>query len=36
VRPRDRALTAAVYVGLAVLLAVGMDATHLERDFSDV
>ncbi|MDQ3644133.1 MAG: site-2 protease family protein [Actinomycetota bacterium] len=27
---------AGVYVGLAVLLAVGMDATFLERDFSDV
>ena len=27
---------AGVYVGLAVLLAVGMDATFLERDFDDV
>jgi Zn-dependent protease len=36
VRPRDRVLVAAVYVGLAVLLAVGMDATHIERNFSDV
>ena len=26
---------AAVYIGLAVLLAIGMDATFLEREFSD-
>ena len=31
-----RLAVAGVYVGLAVLLAVGMDATFLERDFSDV
>src|SRR4051812_36043769 len=36
VRPRDRALVAAVYVGLAVLLALGMDATHITKTFSDV
>jgi len=33
---RDRLLTAVVYVGLAVLLALGMDATFIERDFGDV
>ena len=33
---RTRALVAAVYLGLAVLLAVGMDATFVERDFDDV
>ncbi|HKG35282.1 MAG TPA: site-2 protease family protein [Solirubrobacterales bacterium] len=33
---RTRALVAAVYLGLAVLLAVGMDATFIERDFGDV
>jgi Zn-dependent protease len=33
---RTRALVAAVYLGLAVLLAVGMDATFIERDFDDV
>ncbi len=32
VRPRDRALVAAVYLGLIVALVLGMDATHLERD----
>ncbi|MBA3437561.1 MAG: site-2 protease family protein [Thermoleophilaceae bacterium] len=32
--PRFR--VAGVYIGLAVLLAVGMDATFLERDFGDV
>src|SRR5450755_490655 len=31
VRPRDRALVAAVYVGLIVLLALGMNASHLPR-----
>jgi len=31
-----RLKVAGVYIGLAVLLAVGMDATFLERDFSDV
>jgi Zn-dependent protease len=36
VRPRDRALVAAVYLGLIALLVLGMDATHLERTFSDV
>jgi len=34
VRPRDRALVAAVYLGLIALLVVGMDATHLTRTFS--
>jgi Zn-dependent protease len=32
---RDRFKVAAVYVGLAAALIVGMDATFLERDFSD-
>ncbi|MBA2420973.1 MAG: site-2 protease family protein [Thermoleophilaceae bacterium] len=36
VKPRTRAAVAAVYLGLAALLAVGMDATFLERNFSDV
>jgi Zn-dependent protease len=36
VRPATRAAVAAVYIGLAVLLAVGMDATHIARSFSDV
>jgi Zn-dependent protease len=36
VRPATRLAVAAVYIGLAVLLAVGMDATHVERDFDDV
>jgi Zn-dependent protease len=36
VRPATRAAVAAVYLGLAAALAVGMDATFLERDFSDV
>ena len=31
-----RAAVAAVYIGLAALLAVGMDATFIERDFDDV
>jgi Zn-dependent protease len=31
VRPRDRALVAAVYVGLIVLLGLGMNASHLPR-----
>jgi Zn-dependent protease len=35
-RPATRAAVAAVYLGLAAALAVGMDATFLERDFSDV
>ena len=33
---RARFAVAGVYVGLAVLLALGMDATFLERDFDDV
>ena len=33
---RARLLVAGVYIGLAVLLALGMDATFLERDFDDV
>jgi Zn-dependent protease len=33
VKPGTRAAVAAVYVGLAVLLAVGMDATHVARTF---
>jgi Zn-dependent protease len=33
---RQRLAVAAVYVGLVVLLVVGMDATHLERTLSDV
>jgi hypothetical protein len=36
VRPGARAAIAAVYLGLAALLAVGMDATFLERSLSDV
>ena len=36
VKPSVRWGIALVYVALAVALAVGMDATHLERDFSDV
>jgi Zn-dependent protease len=35
VRPRDRALVAAVYLALIVALVLGMDATHLERDIPD-
>jgi Zn-dependent protease len=34
VRPRDRLLTAVVYIGLAALLVVGMHATHLVRTFN--
>ncbi len=33
---RTRVLVAAVYLGLAAVLAVGMDATYLERTLSDV
>jgi Zn-dependent protease len=33
---RKRAAIAAVYVGLALALAVGMDLTHVPRDFGDV
>ena len=36
VRPATRALIAVVYLGLAAALAVGMDATFLDRDFGDV
>jgi Zn-dependent protease len=36
VPPATRAAVAAVYLGLAAGLAVGMDATFLERDFGDV
>jgi hypothetical protein len=36
VRPATRAAVAAVYLGLAGALAVGMDATFVERDFGDV
>jgi Zn-dependent protease len=36
VTPRTRVAVAATYVGLAALLVVGMDLTHLERDFDDV
>jgi hypothetical protein len=36
VKPLHRALVAGVYVGLIVALALGMDATHIERTFSDV
>ena len=36
VRPRTRAAVAVVYLGLAALLVVGMDATFLERSLSDV
>ena len=35
VKPAHRLVVGAVYVGLIVLLAVGMDATHLERSLSD-
>jgi Zn-dependent protease len=36
VSTRDRVLVAVVYLGLAALLAVGMEATFIERDFDDV
>ena len=36
VRPLTRAAVAAVYVGLAVALVVGVDLTHIARDFGDV
>ncbi|MBA2631024.1 MAG: site-2 protease family protein [Thermoleophilaceae bacterium] len=36
VRPAVRVAVAVVYLGLAVALAVGMEATFVERDFSDV
>ena len=35
VKPRTRVAVAAVYLGLAVALVVGMDVTHLERTFDD-
>jgi Zn-dependent protease len=36
VAPRTRAAVAVTYVGLALALVVGMEATFLERDFDDV
>jgi Zn-dependent protease len=36
VAPRDRLIVAAVYVLLAVLLVVGMNETHIARNFGDV
>jgi Zn-dependent protease len=36
VKPAYRLAVAAVYVGLIVALAIGMDLTHVERTFSDV
>jgi Zn-dependent protease len=36
VRPATRVAVAVVYLGLAAALAVGMDATFLDRDFGDV
>ena len=36
VKPLHRLLVGAVYVGLIVALAAGMDATHVERTFDDV
>jgi Zn-dependent protease len=36
VRPATRLAVAGVYVGLAALLALGMDATHIARDLGDV
>jgi Zn-dependent protease len=36
VAPRTRVLVAVVYIGLAAALALGMDLTHLARDFGDV
>ena len=36
VKPAHRLLVAAVYVGLIVALAIGMDLTHVERTFDDV
>jgi hypothetical protein len=35
VKPLHRLAVGVVYVGLLVLLGVGMDLTHLERTFSD-
>jgi Zn-dependent protease len=36
VKPLHRLLVAGVYIGLVVALAIGMDATHIERTFDDV
>jgi Zn-dependent protease len=36
VTPRQRAAVAGVYLGLIVLLVLGMDATHVERTLDDV
>jgi len=36
VAPRTRWLVAGVYLGLAVALALGMDLTHVARDFGDI
>jgi Zn-dependent protease len=36
VAPHHRLIVAAVYIGLAALLVLGMDATHVARDFGDV
>jgi Zn-dependent protease len=36
VKPAHRLAVGAVFVGLIVLLALGMDLTHIERDFNDV
>jgi Zn-dependent protease len=36
VRPAHRLAVGAVYLGLIVLLVIGMDATHVPRDFGDV
>jgi Zn-dependent protease len=36
VTPRTRALVAATYIGLALVLILGMDITFLDRDFNDV
>ena len=36
VEPAHRLLVAGVYIGLIVLLALGMDVTHVERTFDDV
>jgi Zn-dependent protease len=36
VTPRQRAAVAATYLGLIVLLVLGMDATHVERTLDDV
>jgi Zn-dependent protease len=35
VTPRQRAAVAAMYLGLVVVLVLGMDATHVARTFSD-